>query len=184
MATVRPSSASKIADAARELLRTKGPSAVTVERVATEAGVARTTIYRRFADRHELLTDALRELADPPGPDEHDISGEGRLRWVAEHAAAMVLDGIGFGGSGAVLDNADPAFTATLRAVLQEHWRALAEELEAGVADGSLHLHGEAGTVVDSIIGALLAEYGRTGTITDDWADRMVALHRGLIVDS
>lgn len=183
MAQIRPSSAAKITDAARELLRTKGPSAVTVERVAAEAGVARTTIYRRFADRHALLTDALAELADPPGPDEHDISGEGRLRWVIEHAAAMVLDGVGFGGAGAVLDNVDPAFTATLRSVLQAHWHAMAEELEAGVADGSLRLNGDAGTMVDSIIGALLAEYGRTGALADGWAERLVALHRGIVVD-
>ncbi|MGB6125258.1 MAG: TetR/AcrR family transcriptional regulator [Gordonia sp. (in: high G+C Gram-positive bacteria)] len=183
MATPRSAGSAKIADAARELLRTKGPSAVTIERVAAQAGVARTTVYRRFADRDEMLTDALKELADPPGPEEHDISGEGRLRWVVEHASAMILDGIGFGGFAALLSNADPAFSATFRTVLQVHRRALAEELEAGVADGSLRLHGDIETMVDSIVGALLAEYGRTGAIADDWVDRLVALHRGVVVD-
>ena len=36
-----------------ELLRTKGPKAVNVEAVAAQAGVAKTTIYRRFRDRED-----------------------------------------------------------------------------------------------------------------------------------
>ncbi|MGB3699569.1 MAG: TetR/AcrR family transcriptional regulator [Gordonia sp. (in: high G+C Gram-positive bacteria)] len=183
MTTPRSASSAKIADAARELLRTKGPSAVTIERVAAHAGVARTTVYRRFADRDEMLADALTELADPLGPDEHDISGEGRLRWVVEHAVAMILDGIGFGGFAALLSNADPSFTTTFRSVLQVHRRALAEELQAGIDDGSLRLQGDIETMVDSIVGAVLAEYGRTGEIAGDLVDRLVALHRGVVVD-
>lgn len=183
MAVARTAGSAKIARAARELLRTKGPAAVTIERVAALAGVARTTVYRRFSDRDEMLADALKELADPPGPDEHDISEIGRLRWVVEHASAMVLDGIGFGGYAALLSNADPAFSATFRSVLQAHRRALAEELHAGIDDGSLRLHGDVDTMIDSIVGSLLAQYARTGEIADDWVDRLIALHLGVVVD-
>lgn len=183
VALPRTAGSAKIAAAARELLRTQGPSAVTIERVAAHAGVARTTVYRRFADRGEMLADALKELADPPGPEDHDVSGEGRLRWVVEHASAMILEGIGFGGFAALLSNADPAFSATFRSVLQVHRHALAEELQAGVDDGSLRLHSDVETLVDSIVGALLAEYGRTGEIADDWVDRLVGLHLCVVVD-
>jgi len=179
----RTEGSAKIAAAARELLRTKGPSAVTIERVAAHAGVARTTVYRRFSDRGEMLADALKELANPPGPEDHDISGEGRLRWVVEHASAMILDGIGFGGFAALLSNSDPSFSAAFRSVLQAHRQALAEELQAGIDDGSLALHGDIETLVDSIVGALLAEYGRTGEIAEDWVDRLVELHYCLVVD-
>ena len=183
MAVARTAGSAKIAAAARELLRTKGPAAVTIERVASLAGVARTTVYRRFSDRDEMLADALKELADPPGPEEHDVSGVGRLRWVVEHASAMVLDGIGFGGYAALLSNADPAFSATFRAVLEAHRRALAEELQAGIDEGSLRLHGDIETMIDSIVGALLAEYARTGEISKDWADRLILLHLDVVVD-
>ena len=49
----------RITAAALELLRTKGPKAVTVEAVAARADVAKTTIYRRYRDRQQMLTAAL-----------------------------------------------------------------------------------------------------------------------------
>ncbi|WP_254707578.1 TetR/AcrR family transcriptional regulator [Rhodococcus pyridinivorans] len=45
----------RIADTVLLLLRTKGPKAVTIEAVANVAGMARTTIYRRYRDRSEML---------------------------------------------------------------------------------------------------------------------------------
>ena len=49
----------RITAAALELLRAKGPKAVTVEAVAARADVAKTTIYRRYRDRQEMLAAAL-----------------------------------------------------------------------------------------------------------------------------
>ena len=58
----------RITAAALELLRTKGPKAVTVEAVALLADVAKTTVYRRYRDRQEMLTAALASLTQPPAP--------------------------------------------------------------------------------------------------------------------
>lgn len=182
MATARTDSATKIGAAVLELLRTRGPSAVTIEGVAERSGVARTTIYRRFADRNEMLTDALRGLAHVGESATHDGSGAGRLRWVVEHAASMILDGIGYGGFAALLTDADPAFTAAFRSVLQAHRKVLADQLQSGVDDGTLRLSGDIETTVDSLVGALLAEYARTGALAGDWVDRVIAVHSGLIV--
>ena len=54
----RPSDPSKDRDilaAGRRLLFSKGPQAVTMESVARAAGVAKSTLYRRYANRDELL---------------------------------------------------------------------------------------------------------------------------------
>lgn len=58
------------AAAVAELLD-KGYAALTVENVAQRAGVHKTTVYRRWADRDRLLVDALAEhmSADIPVPD-------------------------------------------------------------------------------------------------------------------
>ena len=48
-----------IGEAALRLLHEAGPSGVTVEAVAAESGVAKTTIYRRHADRESVLRAAL-----------------------------------------------------------------------------------------------------------------------------
>jgi TetR/AcrR family transcriptional repressor of mexJK operon len=50
-----PARSSAILNAARRLLRQAGPSAVTMERVAQEAGVSKATLYRRYPNRQALL---------------------------------------------------------------------------------------------------------------------------------
>ncbi len=58
----RPRSAEsdqRIHAAALRLLHDDGPGAVTVEAVTASSGVAKTTIYRRYADRDALLRPAI-----------------------------------------------------------------------------------------------------------------------------
>ncbi|MDT8409910.1 MAG: TetR/AcrR family transcriptional regulator [Wenzhouxiangellaceae bacterium] len=50
-----PAKDRKILAAGRELLFGQGPVAVTMEAVAKKAGVAKPTLYRRYANRDELL---------------------------------------------------------------------------------------------------------------------------------
>lgn len=60
----RPRSAEarrKILRAAAELLADGGPGAVTMEAVATRAGVGKPTVYRAWPDRHAVLMAALME---------------------------------------------------------------------------------------------------------------------------
>src|SRR3954470_13356031 len=58
----------RISQATLRLLQEGGPQAVTVEGVASLSGVAKTTIYRRFANRREMLQSALVGLTDAPEP--------------------------------------------------------------------------------------------------------------------
>jgi len=53
-----------ILDAVRALLAEGGWTALTVEGVAARAGVAKSTVYRRFASRTELAVAAVAELLD------------------------------------------------------------------------------------------------------------------------
>ena len=57
-----------IRDAARRLLLDEGYAAVTVERVAKEAQVSKTTIYRRWPSKADLVFDlvVLLTWASPP----------------------------------------------------------------------------------------------------------------------
>jgi AcrR family transcriptional regulator len=54
-----------IADATLALLRTRGPRSVTVEAVAARSGIAKTTIYRRYRDRRDMLSAALSRVTTP-----------------------------------------------------------------------------------------------------------------------
>lgn len=71
-------------EAAAGLLRSGGPSAVTVEAVTRTANVARATLYRHFPSGNDLLAAAFNSLI-PPSPTPPD---EGSLR---DRLLALVL---------------------------------------------------------------------------------------------
>src|SRR5688572_2939020 len=64
----------RIGSAVLDLLHEGGPAAVTVEGVAARSGVAKTSIYRRHADRGALLTAALSDaIGEPQVPREGTV---------------------------------------------------------------------------------------------------------------
>jgi AcrR family transcriptional regulator len=71
-------------EAAAALLRTGGPSAVTVDAVTRTANVARATLYRHFPSGNDLLAAAFNSLI-PPSP---TPPAEGSLR---DRLVALVL---------------------------------------------------------------------------------------------
>jgi AcrR family transcriptional regulator len=56
---MKPETNDKILDATRDLLAEYGVQGLTVEGVATRAGVAKTTIYRRYRSKHDLALAVL-----------------------------------------------------------------------------------------------------------------------------
>jgi AcrR family transcriptional regulator len=69
-----------------------GYAGARLERVAARAGVAKTTIYRRWGSLDGLLADLMAERAaqEIPVPDEGDLGSD--LRVLARHAVASVRD--------------------------------------------------------------------------------------------
>jgi AcrR family transcriptional regulator len=58
-------SRARLLDAATALLRSGGPSAVTIDAVTRSANVARATLYRHFSSANELLAAAFTSLLQP-----------------------------------------------------------------------------------------------------------------------
>jgi AcrR family transcriptional regulator len=75
-----------------EELSEHGYAGARLERVAARAGVAKTTIYRRWGSLDGLLADLMTERAaqEIPVPDEGDLGSD--LRVLARHAVASVRD--------------------------------------------------------------------------------------------
>src|SRR3954465_15540274 len=69
-------SRARLLDAATMLLRSGGPSAVTIDAVTRSANVARATLYRHFSSANDLVAAAFMRLI-PPAPMPPD---EGTLR--------------------------------------------------------------------------------------------------------
>ena len=72
-------SRARLLDAATALLRSGGPSAVTVDAVTRSANVARATLYRHFSSANDLLAASFTSLIPPPPMPPEDGSLRDRL---------------------------------------------------------------------------------------------------------
>jgi len=128
-----------VLEAARTLLVEEGPDAVTALRVSEATGVARTTIYRHWPDRDDLLRDALAiEEPDhhipPTGDTRRDL--EAMLAHMAERLGrrrgarvmAVAIERSGYRG-----ESGGPH-----REMVRRRMEPLRKVIEAGVARGDL----------------------------------------------
>jgi AcrR family transcriptional regulator len=164
-----------IHDAALELLRTQGPGAVNIDAVAARSGVARTTIYRRYRNRDELMAAVLAQLVGTAAP-APTLPVHQKLRWVLDRVGEVLEHGIGRGGVAAVLTGSDPAFTDALRDRLADQLRVLGRAVDDDVDAGTVQEHVDPDTLVGLLFGACLGELLLHGALRPGWADRTVGL--------
>ncbi|HEU5486585.1 MAG TPA: helix-turn-helix domain-containing protein [Microlunatus sp.] len=170
-----PAVDTQILQAALGLLRDGGPSAVNVQAVAARSGMAKTTIYRRYRDRAELLRAAVGSEVAPLGrPPVDEV--EDRLNWALSQVDTILGEVLGPGGVASLIDDREPAFTAIVRDLLTPYSRALADLIAADVSAGRLRHDLDADAVVSMMLGFYLGELLRHGTVDADWIPRCVRL--------
>lgn len=164
-----------ITEATLAILRTKGPKSVTVEAVAGCSGIAKTTIYRRHRDRRDMLSVALARVTTPE-PLAAQTDAPDRLRWLIRESVKTIEVGIGFGGLAAMLTDDDPEFTKLFRRILARQRAELESVIDAGKADGSFRADLDGATLIDAVVGAVIAERARTGRVANGWEARLFDL--------
>jgi AcrR family transcriptional regulator len=165
----------RLIDAALDLLRQGGPTAVTVEAVAARSGAAKTTIYRRYRDRDHLMRAAIGSAVTPPDqPPVEDIRD--RLTWALGQVHAILGEVLGRGGVAALLDDREPTFTTLVRDLLTPYTTALAGLIEDDAAAGRLRSDLDADAAVSFMLGSYLGELLRHGTVDAGWIPRCVDL--------
>ncbi|PVG81465.1 TetR family transcriptional regulator [Nocardioides gansuensis] len=165
----------RIHEAALRLLRTGGPAAVTVEAVAAESGVAKTTIYRRYADREAVLRAALEVAISAPEEPLGNTPRE-KIRWALDQTWHQMAEVLGRGGVSAIVGNTQPGFTKLFRSVLTPYTGALVDLIRADMAAGELRRDLDPDTVVSLLIGAYLGELVRRGRVDKGFSERCVDL--------
>ena len=161
----------KLEAAVLSLLRSGGPAAVNMEAVAAESGVAKTTIYRRYANRGELLRTVLDNAFEAPGPVPDGTVRE-KIRFALDRAWRQMDHVLGPGGLAALVMNADPEFTDVFRDTLRPYDEALASRIREDSEAGLLRDDVDADGVVSLFLGAYLGELVRRGRVGEDWMDR------------
>lgn len=164
-----------ITDATLALLRTRGPKSVTVEAVAARSGIAKTTIYRRHRDRRDMLSVALSRVTSPE-PLGAQTDALNRLRWLIGEAVKTIEIGIGFGGFAALLAGDDPDFTRLFRRILARQRTELEAVIDGAKADGSFRADINGATLIDAVVGAIIAERARTGRVANGWEENLFDL--------
>jgi AcrR family transcriptional regulator len=143
--------------AARAVLRREGIGATTMDAIAGEAHVARSTLYRNWSSRDELLAEAFDDMiGEPPVRDPSvDIATElTRVLRDLAHALSSTEWGATLPAVVAAAD-ATPELARRYGHLTDERRRALAEIVSGAVCDGHLPEHVVVDELVDALVGPL-----------------------------
>ena len=168
-----------VLDATVELLENVGYERLSVEAVAARAGVHKTTVYRRWPSKAELVLDASRDLSEQriPIPDTGTLGGD--LRALARDVVGNIGSEAGGRRSRSIV--AAAASTPELGGAMQRFWAArlaaTAPVVERAIARGELPATADANTIIESLIGPLWVRLLLTGEDIDEaFADRVAQL--------
>lgn len=158
-----------VLDATLDELARVGYVALTFEDVAARAGVNKTTVYRRWATKPELVRAALTAAAEtaPVLVDPGDLRAA--LRAVARRARDVLSSSRGIGLLRMVLGGGLCPELEALATALRRQVEAPARQvLERAVARGELSPAADPGQLVEAISGWLLHVLLRERTTVDD----------------
>ena len=168
-----------IVRAAAAMLVEHGIQRMTVPGVAAAAGVAKTTVYRRYSSPAQLALAAIGRMnADLPDPDTGSARGD----------LVSVLEG--------VRQRIDPTVTATVLVEAQTHPEVLEAArasmitpaverfrrvLRSGVASGELRADLDVDRAADALLGSFFTHFYERGRPGPEWPEEVVAaLYPGL----
>lgn len=175
-------SRTKLLDGATALLVEGGADAVTVDAVSERSGVAKSTLYRHFPSRDDLLVEVLRHNMPSLGLELPDGDFESGLRlWLREAAGTMmdpqwarILPAL------MALKQTVPDIDELTEADRSVNLESLEAVLERGRVEGLLDADAEVDTILTLLAGPLLFAVlnGRAEELPDlaeEVADRFVA---------
>lgn len=166
----------RILDAALDLMRERGSVAVNIEAVAETTGVAKTTIYRRYRNRSELLTAAVARAMETPVIIPENLPTYETFTWLLHEARTMIEDVVGRGTIASILLQDDPEFSTLLRDLTRNRARALSVLVDERIATGDLKPGLDGRLVATLLLGAVLGQLVRGADMDDDWADQVLSV--------
>ena len=173
-----------ILDAAMRLLDRVGYQEMSIAAVATEAGVGRPALYRRYGSKAELVVAAIQRMTAGPEPslpaDSHDA-----LELLLQTAGGAFASPGGVAVLGSLLaeQRRDPELLAAFRARIFDPRRAIIHDVVArGIASGDVATDADREAIDGLLFGALLARAILGEPVDPAWIDRVVdQLWRGMV---
>lgn len=164
-----------LATAVRSLAE-RGIAATTIESVAEQSGVAKTTIYRQWPHQAALVLDAFDSVLQiPPDPDTGSLRGD--LVSLLTGFAASLTTGPATGLMFALIDAAerDPAFAALHRREAEARHAMIISVVRRGAERGELPAGTDPAEVLDMLAGPVFHRRAvSTGSVDGAFAERVV----------
>lgn len=130
-----------VLDAALHELAGNGYGAFTIESVAARCGVARSTIYRLWPDKLQLISDAVETLNEQPRPDGRpDESARDHVAALVRHLAEVMAESMVSACLPALIDGAerDEAVRSLHHAYNERRRASLVAAISAAIESGEV----------------------------------------------
>lgn len=164
----------KILSATLDTIAATGSLDVRVEDVAATAGVNKTTVYRRYPERDELVLDALLATAANAA----EIPDLGTLPADLAELGRRVRDAITSPIGRALLAadaGAGSAFTELRRSFWDQRFAAAAAIVERGIERGECQDDVDPGLLIERVVGPIHFRANQLGRLVDDsFVDELV----------
>lgn len=139
----------------------EGFSATSIDAVVADSGVAKTTIYRRYADRKEMLVDALDNIAIsiPNIVDyysEDDALTKEAFREYITELGSFIEHNVGTRVFGSLIASADPLVVAWRERFEEAFYDRFIEDIEDAQTKGTLRPEADPGVVGAMVVGAVI----------------------------
>ena len=157
-----PAADRAILRATLKLLTDQGYAGMSVERVASEAGVGKTTIYRRYASKEELAVAAIGTLRDEMGSPPDTGSACTDIVEMIVQSQMMAERGPGFAMIGALLveERRNPELLELFRErIMQPRTDDALKVLQRGVDRGEIRPDVDLEFAVHAMLGALFVRH-------------------------
>ncbi|WP_208029469.1 TetR/AcrR family transcriptional regulator [Rhabdothermincola sediminis] len=166
-----------IFDATRTLFGELGYGALTIEQVAARAGVARSTIYRRFPNKAELVMAALEAAmpAEPLVPDTGTLEGDlyqlgiGLRELLRSSQLGAILP------AAMTARSTHPELAALHERFLRRRRRHAVDAVRRGIERGEVRADVDPELLIDLVVGPVFLRALLTGGRLDDRALRRLA---------
>ena len=132
-----------ILEAAVQELAEVGYGGVTIEAVAARAGVGKSTIYRLWRDKLDLIADAFETFHERMVPDLGELPHARAIELLLGHVAEVVVDSTFSRCIPAMIEGAerDPRVRDFFHAYSAERRQALIDLIRRGIEEGEFDAH-------------------------------------------
>ena len=155
--------------AAFEVLGDEGVEAATIERIADCAGVHKTTIYRHWPEREQLLAEALEaNMTPPPAPDTGSLRDDlvtamrGLARTISAPPWSVLLPSL------IAASSTNPRLAALQGTFTRRRREAATQAVARAKQRGELSDDVDAGHLVEALAGAIVYRHLMTHEPIDD----------------